>query len=399
MYLKTLGHPALLRADGTEVEELRKKDLALLVYLCVENAPVHARARLASLLWGESEEQDARHSLTQAVRRLRRALPPGTLAPGKGVVRWCGELACDATTLLRGELEPREVDDAFSLYAGPFLEGFDPGLGVEEFETWADWRRAQLGNAALLLLECAGQEAEAARDWSRALRLAEREVQIDPLWEQGHRRLMRALAALGERNRALWHYEAFRKKLAAEEGVKPDPETRALAEYLRDLEIPAERTEAPPAAPPSPVLAPASVPDPPPAAVRDIPPDPPTAPGPLPEAVPEPPRNPPETREPGRPRGGRTRARRVTAGGVLVLAVALALALALALLVVWLLATAESGTGESRRRGSLSNDLRVMNNARESLRHSAQRVPRPATTPGTPARRARRPRSGAGRSR
>jgi DNA-binding SARP family transcriptional activator len=54
VYLRTLGHPALLGTDGTAVHKLRKKDLALLVFLCVEGAAVHSRDRLALLLWGES---------------------------------------------------------------------------------------------------------------------------------------------------------------------------------------------------------------------------------------------------------------------------------------------------------------------------------------------------------
>ncbi|HEX6039557.1 AfsR/SARP family transcriptional regulator [Longimicrobium sp.] len=231
--LKTLGHPALHRADGALVEGLRRKDLALLVYLCVEGLPVHARGRLAALLWGESPEERARHSLTQALGRLSRALPPGALAPDKDAVRWTGALPCDAVALLRDAMEPREVDDAFSLYAGHFLEGFDPGAGAQDFREWADRRRAELRNAALRLLDRAGARAEGDGDFARALRLGERAVEIDPVWEQGHRRVMRALAARGERNGALRHYQRLETYLDEEVGGRPDPDTRALAEQLR----------------------------------------------------------------------------------------------------------------------------------------------------------------------
>jgi len=234
--LKTLGHPAVCGGDGSAVPGLRKKDLALLIYVCVEGAAVHARGRLASLLWGESPEERARHSLTQALGRVARAVPRA-LAADKEVVRCGTGVKCDAVALLRGD---PPVDDAFSLYAGPFLEGFDPGAGAEEFREWADRRRAELRNAALRLLERAGEEAAAADQWARALRLAERAVEIDPVWEQGHRRLMRAQAAHGERNQALRHYQAFEAWLAAEVGAEPDPETRALAEQLRAAEVPSE---------------------------------------------------------------------------------------------------------------------------------------------------------------
>jgi DNA-binding SARP family transcriptional activator len=245
--LKTLGHPALHRDDGTLAGGLRRKDLALLVYLCVEGLPVHARGRLAALLWGESTEERARHSLTQAVGRLLRVLPSGVLAPDKEAVRWTGGLPCDAVALLRERMEPKDVDDAFSLYAGHFLEGFDPGAGAQDFREWADRRRAELRNAALRLLDRAGERAEAVGSWGRALRLGERAVEIDPVWEQGHRRIMRALAARGERNGALRHYQRLETYLDEEVGGRPDPDTRTLAEHLRASD--ASRAVPPPPAP------------------------------------------------------------------------------------------------------------------------------------------------------
>lgn len=332
VYLKTLGHPALHRADGTLVEGLRRKDLALLVYLCVEGTPVHARARLASLLWGESRKEHARHSLTQALGRLARALPPGTLALHREAVRWSPGLGCDAAALLRGEVGPGEVDDAFSLYAGPFLEGFHPGAGAEEFDSWADRRRAELRNAALLLLECAGEDAVAARDWSRALRLAEREVQIDPVWEQGHRRLMRAMAARGERNLALRHYQAFEEWLAREVGARPDPETHALAEHLRALDAPAGHADAAPAAPAKPGPAPPAAPEP--LAARDTPPDPPAVPARGPGPAPASPPAAPPARVPGSSGIGRGRLRKAVIRGAALVAVVL--------FGLWLLAAARS---------------------------------------------------------
>lgn len=284
--LKTLGHPALHRADGALVGGLRrKKDLALLVYLCVEGLPVHARGRLAGLLWGDSpDDRAARHSLTQAVGRLLRELPGGVLESDKDAVRWSGGLPCDAVRLLREGMEPEEVDDAFALYGGDFLEGFDPGPGAQEFREWADRRRAELRNAAVRLLDRAGEQAEGAGAWERARRLSERAVKIEPLWEQGHRRIMRALAARGERNVALRHYQELEDYLAEEVGGRPDPDTRALAERLRAPD------PAPPVLPPppAPVAPPAPVPTPGPRPEREPRSESEPAPSPEPEPEPDP---------------------------------------------------------------------------------------------------------------
>lgn len=266
MYLRTLGHPALLDDDGKPVHKLRKKDLALLVYLCVEGTAVHSRGRLASLLWGESPDEAARHSLTQTLGRLVKVLPEGSLVLTAHEVRWGVPLSCDAVTLLRGELEPARVDDSFSIYQGEFLRGFDPGANAREFEEWVDGKRPHLRNTAIALLDLAGEDAEARGEWRRAARLAERAVQIDYFSEKAHRRLMRALAAAGERNRALRHYQDLVASLARDMDAEPDPETHALAERLR-----AEAADPPPAPPPRPVrpdpapTRPAETPDPPPA--------------------------------------------------------------------------------------------------------------------------------------
>src|SRR3712207_9058414 len=47
------------------------RSLALLVYLRLEGRHGHSRGALAGLLWGNRPEENARHSLTQALGRLR----------------------------------------------------------------------------------------------------------------------------------------------------------------------------------------------------------------------------------------------------------------------------------------------------------------------------------------
>lgn len=254
MYLRTLGHPALEDDDGVPVR-LRAKDLALLVYLCVHGPIGHSRGRLAGLLWGDSRESAARHSLTQTLGRIGRLLPGALVLKGQEV-RWAGTLGCDAVALLRGHLQPEEVDEGFSLYRGPFLEGFEAGQGAEEFDDWVHHRRAELRNAALKLLEHAGDAAAGANEWTRVLRLGERSVFVEPDAEAGRRLVMRALAGSGECNKALRYYEEFAEWLKNEYGSDPDPETRALAEQLRAAAADPPRPRAParrdPAPPPSP---------------------------------------------------------------------------------------------------------------------------------------------------
>src|SRR5688500_16726335 len=154
VHLVTLGTPALVE-HGAPIP-LRKKDLALLVYLRLEGKHGHSRGALAGLLWGGSREDNARHSLTQALGRLRRHLPSEVLQVGHDRVGCDATLDCDAS-LLQSAVVSERVDDAvLSLCAGEFLAGFQAGPGAEAFETWADGRRAHLRTVAVAALERLG---------------------------------------------------------------------------------------------------------------------------------------------------------------------------------------------------------------------------------------------------
>jgi DNA-binding SARP family transcriptional activator len=62
---------------GLRYDKLR----ALLAYLAVEAARPHPREALASLLWPETPDADARRNLSQALFNLRQALGEGSAVP------------------------------------------------------------------------------------------------------------------------------------------------------------------------------------------------------------------------------------------------------------------------------------------------------------------------------
>lgn len=223
-FLRTQGSLSLERPEGTPVRTLRKKDLALLVYLALGGQPRPTRTRLAGLLWGGSPEARARHSLSQAIARVHRALGRGALDLSTGCVELLLRMDGDAQRLLR--------DDEPAVYGGDFLAGFEAGAGAEAFEEWADGVRASLRARAVRGIEQAGARAEAERDWLRAVELGHRALGIDPCWEQAHRRIARAWSELGDAGRALQHLEGYAAYLAREYGEAYGEETRALAEKL-----------------------------------------------------------------------------------------------------------------------------------------------------------------------
>jgi DNA-binding SARP family transcriptional activator len=79
------------------------------------------------------------------------------------------------------------------------------------------------------LLLAQGRHAEAAEAYRKA-------TVHDRFLEEAHRGLMRSQAALGERGRALRHYEELVVLLEEQLSASPAPETVALYESLRSGE-------------------------------------------------------------------------------------------------------------------------------------------------------------------
>src|SRR5262245_24801591 len=74
LQLKLLGGFALTRASGGAVSLARRKSQALLAYLALSAGQRHPRDKLATLLWPDVEDRQARQSLRQALLALRQVL-------------------------------------------------------------------------------------------------------------------------------------------------------------------------------------------------------------------------------------------------------------------------------------------------------------------------------------
>src|SRR5437868_1596132 len=78
--LRCFGPPtARVNGKAPPATVLWRKHLALLIYLALSPNRVRTRDHLRGLLWPENDEERARRSLNEAIRRLRRALGEGRL--------------------------------------------------------------------------------------------------------------------------------------------------------------------------------------------------------------------------------------------------------------------------------------------------------------------------------
>jgi DNA-binding SARP family transcriptional activator len=88
--------------------------------------------------------------------------------------------------------------------------------------------RGRLRSIGVRALEVLASVHLARGDHVLARQTAEELVQLEPLRESGHRFLMRAHVAGGDRAEALRVHERLRAALVDELGVDPSPETAAL---------------------------------------------------------------------------------------------------------------------------------------------------------------------------
>src|SRR5829696_3043348 len=118
------------------------------------------------------------------------------------------------------------LQQAASLYRGDFLEDIAQSEWILERQ---DELRRAYGESLLFLgglLVSRERHAEATMAYRKA-------IAHERFSEEAHRGLMRSEAAIGERGRALRHYEDLTKMLQEQLGASPAPETVALYERLR----------------------------------------------------------------------------------------------------------------------------------------------------------------------
>jgi TolB-like protein/Flp pilus assembly protein TadD len=226
-----------LSGPGGVVDLPSKKLAGLLAFLACSAPEPQPRERLTNLLWGSHFEAQARQNFRKALSRLRPALGEDVLiSDGEKVSLSPGVIACDVTqfeTLVRDGGRDA-LGQALELYQGRLLA--DTSIPEEAWTEWVDARRQRLEGLALDAMVKVGEHELQSGNPDAALRVANQAIAINNLREDGHRLVLRALAASGRRADALKHYENLVALLKRELNVEPDSGTKALAAELRKSE-------------------------------------------------------------------------------------------------------------------------------------------------------------------
>jgi len=234
--LRVLGGFEIRGGAGKLLTLPTKKSQALFAYLALHPDRPCSRETLTALLWGDTPDLQARHSLRQAVYHIRQTLGntrAGTLIESATLTLHQSAIEVDALTferLLR-QATVESLDAALALYRGDLLEG----LAIKEapFDDWLLVERERLRERALeALARLLAHHVKAGAN-EVAIQTALRLLALDPLQEAAHRALMRLYDRQGRRTAALRQYETCVGALQRELHADPEPATRSL--YLEVL--------------------------------------------------------------------------------------------------------------------------------------------------------------------
>jgi DNA-binding SARP family transcriptional activator len=232
--------------DGQQLPSFpTHKSETLFAMLALQAGLKITRERLIGLLWPESDESRARHSLNTELWRLRRFLEARGVETERyleserdgigfqpNACLWVDVRAFEACLAPLESVEPgrltlaqvKSLRRGTGLYSGDLLEG--------NYDEWCLMQREFLRARYLFAVELLMHWCLEHGLWREAILCGRRLLADDPLLEHIHRALMRCHAAVGARGAMRRQYQEYAARLHEELGTEPLEETRRLYRAL-----------------------------------------------------------------------------------------------------------------------------------------------------------------------
>ncbi len=233
IHLSILGPPEVVVDGGAAPKDLLwRKNLGLLIYVARSPHGRRSREHLASMFWGDKPEADARHSLNEALRVIRKHLPDGMLpADGDYVTLEPGEVSFDLDEF-SALVEAGETRPAGALIRGEMMQGFSIP-DSNEFEDWLSAERSAWRRQCIEVLESIARSELEEGDLGAAGDVAHKAATLDPVADTPAGILMQCDALRGDPSAALATYQAFADRLERDLGLEPPEGLKQLADRIR----------------------------------------------------------------------------------------------------------------------------------------------------------------------
>ena len=232
--IKCLGQLSVLRDDGQPLAGAasQPRRLAILALLARAGDRGITREKVIGHLWPDSDEERARRLLSQAVYMLRRDLGSDDAIVGVRDLRLGADVIASDVAEFQDAMDAKAYERAATLYGGPFLDGFHLP-GAADFERWVDEERRVLEHDGDVAFERCATAAEARGDHANAVIWWRKVAAKDPINARVAIRLMRALAAAGDRNGAIRHAAIHQALVQEQLDLPADGDVVRLADELR----------------------------------------------------------------------------------------------------------------------------------------------------------------------
>src|SRR5438094_4119625 len=222
----------------------QKRPLGLLAILGLGGTPGLSRDHIEAYLWPESSGARAHHALDQTVYSIRQALGSDLILSTARELRLNSDLFRVDVWEFEQAIRAGQWAAAVGHYKGPLLDGFHFAES-SELEAWIDTNRTRLRLDYQKALESLAYLAAAASDHSQSVMWLRRLANSDPFSAGATKKLMRALAAAGDRAGAVKHARLYQELVRQELEMEPDAEIADLAAALSRHAI-TERVATPP---------------------------------------------------------------------------------------------------------------------------------------------------------
>lgn len=228
---------------GVEIDISSAKARALIVYLALTPGERHSRNHLASLLWTNRFQEQARQSVRQCVRYLRKSLGEASraLISEHSYVAFDENLVnVDALKIHRLHSDDHLERLATELTAAPIL--MDLGVGTRNFDLWLRTKREGLVDLVFSSLKRLAEQHESAITRESLLAAVQKFVGLYPLRDDAHRLLTQLYLDNGRRVDAIVQNQRHANMLVETFGTNVGQKADYLLAQQRSVSRPSLQT-------------------------------------------------------------------------------------------------------------------------------------------------------------